>query len=109
MILPNPEYHRLFKKHQSNPVVDIRSFSSQEYSDLMALFNLAWFDPTYKNSIPELKKLVKKGKNYTTEDRQIIIEIQRNIIRQLILLTKNIWMPIELKSLQVHITTRFCR
>src|SRR5574344_61842 len=84
MILPNPEYHRLFKKHQSSPVVDIRSFSPQEYSDLMALFNLAWFDPTYKNSIPELKKLVKKGKNYTTEDRRVIIEIQRNIIRQLI-------------------------
>src|SRR5574344_28877 len=84
MILPNPKYHRLFKKHQSSPVVDIRSFSPQEYSDLMALFNLAWFDPTYKNSIPELKKLVKKGKNYTTEDRRVIIEIQRNIIRQLI-------------------------
>ena len=76
MILPSEEYNRLYQKYQLNPENDINMFSNQEYSDLMALFNLAWFDPIYKNIYPELKKLIKKGKNYTTEDRIKIIDIQ---------------------------------
>ncbi len=84
MILPSEEYNRLYQKYQLNPENDINMFSNQEYSDLMALFNLAWFDPVYKNIYPELKKLIKKGKGYTTEDRIKIIDIQRDIIRKII-------------------------
>lgn len=84
MILPSDEYNRLYQKYQLNPENDINMFSNQEYSDLMALFNLAWFDPIYKNMYPELKKLIKKGKGYTTEDRIKIIDIQRDIIRKII-------------------------
>lgn len=84
MILPSEEYNRLYQKYQLNPENDINLFSNQEYSDLMALFNLAWFDPIYKNIYPELKKLIKKGKDYTTEDRIKIIDIQRDIIRKII-------------------------
>lgn len=84
MILPSDEYNRLYQKYQLNPENDINIFSNQEYSDLMALFNLAWFDPIYKNMYPELKKLIKKGKGYTTEDRIKIIDIQRDIIRKII-------------------------
>lgn len=84
MILPNPEYNRLYQKYQASSGNDINIFSEQEYSDLTALFNLAWSDPIYKNKYPELKKLFKKGKNYTLTDRIKIIDIQRDIIRQII-------------------------
>lgn len=84
MILPYDEYNRLFQKRQTMAEADISAFSEQEYSDLMALFNLAWFDPSYKNEYIALKKLFKKGKGYTLEDRQNIIEIQRDIIRRII-------------------------
>ncbi len=84
MILPYEEYNRLYHKIQTNPDAGIDIFSDQEYSDLMALFNLAWFDPVYKTKYPELKKLYKKGKDYTLEDRIKIIEIQRDIMRQII-------------------------
>lgn len=84
MILTNPEYHRLYQIVQAEGTSDTSIFTNQEYSDLMALFNLAWIDPSYKTSNPELKKLVKKGKNYTLEDRINIIEIQREIIRKII-------------------------
>ena len=84
MILPSPEYNRLFQRYQSANEYNINLFSNQEYSDLMALFNLAWFDPIYKNMYPELKSLIKKKKNYTLDDRKKIIEIQRDIIRQII-------------------------
>lgn len=84
MILPNPEYNRLFHKYQSAIENDINIFSEQEYSDLLALFNLVWFDPIYQKTYPQLKKLIKKGKNYTLEDRIKIIEIQRDVIRKII-------------------------
>ena len=63
MILPFPEYKRLYEKMQNNPQNDINIFSNQEYSDIMALFNLAWIDPVLRTQYPELTKLYKKGKN----------------------------------------------
>lgn len=66
MILPNDEYNRLYQKFQASETEDINIFTKQEYSDLMALFNLAWFDPIYKNIYPELKKLIKKKKKLYT-------------------------------------------
>lgn len=84
MILANPEYHRLYQIVQSSGAEDTSIFSNQEYADLMALFNLAWIDPSFKTSNSELKKLVKKGKNYTLEDRIAIIQIQRDIIKKII-------------------------
>ena len=90
MILTNTEYHRLYQIVQTEGTNDTSIFTNQEYADLMALFNLAWIDPSYKTSIPELKKLIKKGKNYTLEDRINIIEIQRDIIRKIIPSTKKL-------------------
>lgn len=84
MILPNSEYHRLYQIVQAHGSGDISILTNQEYADLTALFNLVWIDPSFRISNPELKKLVKKGKNYTLEDRQRIIEIQRSIIKKII-------------------------
>ena len=84
MIYPYDEYNRLYQKRQASVNVKIDDFSDQEYSDLMALFNLVWFDPVYLKEYPVLKKLFKKGKNFTLEDRKLIIEIQRDIIRRII-------------------------
>ena len=84
MIYPYAQYNKLFQKRQSMQDIDISAFSDQEYSDLMALFNLVWFDPSYREEYPELKKLFKKGKHYTLKDRKKIIELQREIIRRII-------------------------
>ena len=84
MIFPYPQYNKLFQKRQSMSEIDVSAFSDQEYSDLMALFNLVWFDPSYREEYPQLKKLFKKGKHYTLKDRRLIIELQREIIRRII-------------------------
>lgn len=60
MIFPYEEYNRLFQKRQQMAEADITAFTEQEYSDLMALFNLAWFDPVYKNEYIELKNCLKR-------------------------------------------------
>lgn len=84
MIFPFEEYNRLYQKRISNQDYTLDLFNNQEYSDLLALFNLAWFDISYKNKYPALRKLFKKGKGYTLEDRRLIIEIQRDIIRKIV-------------------------
>lgn len=84
MILPNKEYHRLYKIIQQSGENDISALTNQEYSDLLALFNLVWFDPSTCQKNADLKKLIKKGKNYSLEDRIKILELQRNIIKRII-------------------------
>lgn len=98
MILPDENYNRLYQKSRLSD--DINIFTNQEYSDLMALFNLAWFDSSYKKTNRDLKKLIKKGKNYTLEDRIKIIELQRDIIKQIIPSLKK-----YLKNGKIEITT----
>lgn len=89
MIYTHPEYNKLYQKRQSyRDDANTEDFTDQEYSDLMAWFNLTWFDPTYAKEYPKLKKLLKKGKNYTYQDRLDIIELQRDIIRRIIPLYK---------------------
>ncbi len=83
MILPNEQYHKLYKISQQN-IENTDIYTDQEYSDLMALYNLAWIDPTFKKSDSRLAKLVEKGKDYTLEDRIEIIDIQREIIKKII-------------------------
>lgn len=84
MIFPHEEYNKLYQKRISHPECPLDIFTDQEYSDLMAYFNLVWFSPSHKNKYPELRKLIKKGKNYDKNDRRAIIEIQRDIIRKII-------------------------
>jgi len=98
MILPLKEYDRLIHKYQFTK--DINEFTPQEYSDLMALFNLAWIDSSHQKDYPELKALYKKGSGYTLEDRVKIIEIQRDIIRKIIPTFKK-----YLKDGRIEITT----
>ena len=56
-ILPNEEYHRLYKIVQANEIKDHSILTNQEYADLTALFNLCWIDPSYKTTNPELKNV----------------------------------------------------
>lgn len=100
MILPNEQYHKLYKIVQDNGNTDVNILTNQQYSDLMALFNLAWIDPSFKETDSKLKKLVEKKKNYTLEDRIEIIEIQRTIINKIIPTYKKL-----LKAEKIEITT----
>lgn len=84
MIFPHECYNELYQKRFTSEKADINNFSEQEYSDIMAWFNLVWIDPMYKNMFPELKKLLKKGCNYTFKDRIQIIELHRKIISMII-------------------------
>lgn len=84
MVLPNEEYKKLYDKRFQNAQISTDDFTLQEYSDIMAWFNLIWFDPMYRDD-EELRALFdKKNGEFTLQDRIRIIELQREIIKQII-------------------------
>lgn len=84
MIFPYEHYNELYQKRFVEEKANIDAFSDQEYSDIMAWFNLVWIDPIYKKMFPELEGLFAKGQDYTFKDRIDIIDIHRQIIKMII-------------------------
>lgn len=84
MVYQYPTYRKLFKKRFSTNSITTDDFTTQEYSDLMALFNLSWIDPTHYEKYPDVERLAKKGHNYTLKDRIKIIEIHKEIAKEII-------------------------
>ena len=84
MLYKSENYKALYQKRFSKDVCDPDDFSPQEISDLMALFNLVWIDPVHDERYPRIKELWAKQYNYTLEDRIEIIDIHRQIIKEII-------------------------
>lgn len=85
MVYPHEEFDRLYQKRFSDGNIDINDFSKQEYSDILAWFNLVWLNSPYlTEQFPEIIDFIKKGKGFTLEDRVQIIEIYRKIIDKII-------------------------
>ena len=73
-ITKNERYNELYIKRYCSETIGINDFTLQEYSDIMMLFNLVWFDSVWKDVYPELKEFEEKGRNYTLSDRERLIE-----------------------------------
>lgn len=84
MIYKSENYKRLYQKRFSSDICNLEDFSEQDLSDLTVLFNLVWIDPVHYKRYPRLQELWDKQYNYTLEDRIEIINIQRDIIREII-------------------------
>lgn len=84
MVYKNETYRNLYQKRFSKDNFDIDDFNAQEYADLMAVFNLVWIDPVHFDRYPRLRELWDKKFCYSQEDRAEILEIQRQIIREII-------------------------
>jgi alpha-amylase/alpha-mannosidase (GH57 family) len=89
MIKPFPRYYELLMKRglhsiKTDLVRAIRYFGTSDFLDLQVLFNLCWIDPLFRNKDPFLKTLVDKGKDFTEEDKQLLISKQLSILKEII-------------------------
>jgi len=84
MIVHHNYYNELYQKRMSMNYPDINAFSNEEYGDIMAWFNIAWFDSIYAEMFPELVKLTEKGKGFTLQDRVEIIDYMLKIMKRII-------------------------
>ncbi len=100
MILKSERYTQLYKKRFKTQEANLEEFTDQDYSDLMALFNLAWVDSFHKNRYPKYKYLFDKQDNFTYEDRQDIIGLHLTIMGDIIPSYKKF-----LKDGRIEITT----
>ena len=93
MVTLFPRYRQLLGKRgrtASSEELEERvgDFSATEWRDLQVLFNLAWFHPTLRREEGILKELVRKGRDYTEEEKTALLDFQYEIIGRVIPLWK---------------------
>ncbi len=89
MIRTFPRYYELLAKRGTHIVKSslgriARYFSDGEYLDLQVLFNLCWIDPLFRERDPFLTMLVEKGRDYSEEDKQMLIATQVALLKKII-------------------------
>jgi alpha-amylase/alpha-mannosidase (GH57 family) len=89
MVRPYSRYYDLLRKrgfyYSKDRVREIQNyFSEDDLRDLQVLFFLAWIDPMFFEVYDELKVLRAKGKLFQEEDKVIIEDVQRRILKGII-------------------------
>ncbi len=99
IVAVHPRYYQLFLRRHSD-----FEFSDQDYLDLQVWFNLAWFDPRFRQDIPELRSMVKKSRYFTEEDKVVVLDKQADILKQIIPTYKRLQ---EENRLEISLTPYF--
>lgn len=87
MIKPFPRYFELLEKRgrsYGNLEKIVNRFSSQDIRDLQVLFNLAWIDPLHRIKDNVLKDIEKKGRSFTDDEKDYILDKHLDILRKII-------------------------
>jgi alpha-amylase/alpha-mannosidase (GH57 family) len=84
-----PRYRELLVKRGTHPAGSelartSRYFTDQDFLDLQVLFNLCWVDPLFRTKDPLLSALCRKGRNFTEEDKRMLLEKQMEILGRII-------------------------
>ncbi|OGR88032.1 MAG: hypothetical protein A3A86_07225 [Elusimicrobia bacterium RIFCSPLOWO2_01_FULL_60_11] len=96
MIFPNTRYAKLFEKrgHFASHEKIARSagyFTAQEFLDLQVWFNLAWVDPLWRGSDAGIDALFMKGRDFTEEDKRLLVRKQKEICAAVAGIHKELW------------------
>jgi len=75
----SPRYYQLYSKKRLN-----QEFDLADYLDLQVCFNLYWIDPSFRNNIPEIKKVVDKERFFSENDKQVVLDQQLEILKRII-------------------------
>jgi len=79
VIVHIPRYYELYIKNLKG-----EAFTLRDYRDLQVWFNLAWIDPRYREQMPELSSLVRKGGNFTEEDKKTVLDAHSRLIKRIL-------------------------
>src|SRR5215210_5721841 len=89
LVKPFPRYWELLNKRGLTFYEDevrrgLCYFSTQEFLDLQTWFNLSWCGYTAVRLFPELGDLKRKGRNFTEEEKQRVLDLHLEIMRLVI-------------------------
>ncbi len=80
-----PRYAELLTKRaaHASPETALSSFSTQDFTDLQVLSQLAWFDEFFLEE-RDVSALIKKGSNYSRADQETLFGIESRILAAVI-------------------------
>jgi len=88
MIEPHTRYLELLylsgNGSRNGTVEKPRNLSDQEILDLQVWFFLAWTGEAARRQWPELRELLKKGRNFTANDKRVLLDVHGEILRSII-------------------------
>ena len=100
-IRPRPRYWNLLQKRGfETPFRSAGDFAEQELRDVQVLFNLAWFGFAARRELPMLEDLEQKGRNFTEEDKRLVLDLQLDALGRVLPL----WRDLAERG-QVELTT----
>lgn len=90
-IHPQPRYAQLLERRQTLGVARAaQEFTRQDLLDLQVLFNLAWCGFTAREDFPLLQELLKKGRDFTIQERDALLDLHRQIIARILPLYRDL-------------------
>ncbi|MEW6068623.1 MAG: glycoside hydrolase family 57 protein [Nitrospirota bacterium] len=89
MIKPFPRYYDLLIRRgvhitKSDLIRITKYFSDKDFLDLQVLFNLCWIDPILRAKDAFLEGLAEKGRDFTEEEKNILISRQISLLKEII-------------------------
>jgi alpha-amylase/alpha-mannosidase (GH57 family) len=103
MIAPYPRYAELFHRRgagRNTAQEALRRFNDRDLRDLQVWYNLTWIHPLAFDRDPDLRELRDKGRNFTESDKDVVLQKQLEILREVIPLHRKL-----AESGQVELTT----
>ncbi len=95
MIKPFPRYYELLRKrgfyYPKQGIKAIKEyFTDDDLRDLQILFYLSWVDPGFFGQYDGLSYLKSKGRGFIEEDKEILGNVQKDILKRIIPLYKQL-------------------
>ncbi len=89
LIKPYPRYHELLQLRGESwdlgsVAESISHFTAQDFLDLQTWYNLAWCGFSARKRFPELAELIAKGKGFTEQEKNRVLDIHHEIIATLL-------------------------
>jgi alpha-amylase/alpha-mannosidase (GH57 family) len=103
MILPYPRYRELYTRRDMGKLpaeAALRRFQEAELRDLQVWFNLTWIHPLVIEQDADLKELVRKGRYFSENDKQLVLTRHREILSRILPLYRQL-----AESGQIELTT----
>jgi alpha-amylase/alpha-mannosidase (GH57 family) len=85
MIRPYPRYRELFERRgwartEQELLRAAERFTESAIRDLQVWYNLVWIDPLFRESDPELRRLVAKGRGFDDADKAKVLACHRELM-----------------------------
>jgi alpha-amylase/alpha-mannosidase (GH57 family) len=103
MIRPFPRYFELYQRRglgKNSAREALRRFREPDFRDLQVWFNLAWTHPLAANHYPEIKEWLARGKHFSENDKNALLDRHLDILRQVLPLHQQL-----ANNRQVELTT----